>query len=942
MYRRNIRLNSFVATLLTVLLIAPVISSQSQPKSQRPSAFKRGDPRTREYHEPNRGPVAKRRGLRDLISWEGLPGDEEWRNAQLKTTGQEGDKPDSAGVPTETRTEQELEVDTQQSNATGQQAAGPNHTIVVHSTDDDGPGTLRRALAIASDGDKINIVARGTITLTSGELVVDKSLTIRGPGKANAGVSGNGTSRVFYIAPNTTVNIEGLKITNGRTVGDFPANAGGAIHSDHAQLTLRDCTIIGNSARFGGGIFSNSFGGGNASLTLVNTTVTGNSAEFGFGGGIFSGGGFLSEAASGDAALTLENSTVSNNSAVFGGGILNDGSSGHATATINRSDIVNNIAVLRNQGSFVAGGGGIYNNGDSGVATLRLTRSIVSGNTAGDVPIETTDEDGEPAFIFNNGNGGGIYNDGLSSVREGNAQITLVTTLVSGNAAHGDEVEDGPAGNGGGIYNNGSFGNATATLDNSTLEGNQANTEGGGIRNLSTSGSATVTLNDCTLKSNSAVNRDAPPIAATNAGGGISNLGDSGDATLTLIDCRVTDNVAGLINQDGPQTGSGGGLRNFGHNLGNANLMLTNTVLNRNAAGSGGAIATGGFGTLSITHCDLNDNLAGAGGAISGAGSVTITDSTILRNRAQSAGGIFNGSNGGFVTMTITNCIIHGNYGGALGGGILNIVTNGGFAILNVDKSTVSDNHAASGGGICNFGDRGSAIATITNSTLSGNAANVDPLPFATEPPGGGAVFNSNIEGGSSTVKLTNCTISGNSTRYTGGAIQNVIQNQSEFDPLATSVSLDNCTLNGNSADQGGNSIWNEAKIVEDNPQGNPAVDFANTIMNDGTAGGNIQNRLGTVTSRGYNLSSDDGGGFLTGPGDLIHTNPWLGPLRNNGGPTRTHALLLNSPAINAGDPNFNPQAFQPPLLYDQRGGPVFPRVVNGRVDIGAFEARHP
>jgi hypothetical protein len=125
---------------------------------------------------------------------------------------------------------------------------------------------------------------------------------------------------------------------------------------------------------------------------------------------------------------------------------------------------------------------------------------------------------------------------------------------------------------------------------------------------------------------------------------------------------------------------------------------------------------------------------------------------------------------------------------------------------------------------------------------------------------------------------------------------------------------------------------------VEGNPPGNPTVDFANTIMNDGTAGGNIQNRLGTIISRGYNLSSDDGGGFLTGPGDLVNTNPRLGPLRNNGGPTRTHALLLNSPAINAGDPNFNPQAFQPPLLYDQRNGPDFPRVVNGRIDIGAFE----
>jgi hypothetical protein len=54
-----------------------------------------------------------------------------------------------------------------------------------------------------------------------------------------------------------------------------------------------------------------------------------------------------------------------------------------------------------------------------------------------------------------------------------------------------------------------------------------------------------------------------------------------------------------------------------------------------------------------------------------------------------------------------------------------------------------------------------------------------------------------------------------------------------------------------------------------------------------------------------------------------------------------THAPLSHSPAINAGDPNFNPYAFDPPLLYDQRGGPGFPRVLRGRVDIGALESRH-
>ena len=81
-------------------------------------------------------------------------------------------------------------------------------------------------------------------------------------------------------------------------------------------------------------------------------------------------------------------------------------------------------------------------------------------------------------------------------------------------------------------------------------------------------------------------------------------------------------------------------------------------------------------------------------------------------------------------------------------------------------------------------------------------------------------------------------------------------------------------------------------------------------------------------------LSSDNGGGYLTGPGDQINTDPLLGPLQDNGGPTFTHALLPGSPAINAGDPSFTP-----PPFYDQRG-PGFYRVVNGRIDIGSFEVQ--
>src|SRR5207248_2878598 len=112
-------------------------------------------------------------------------------------------------------------------------------------------------------------------------------------------------------------------------------------------------------------------------------------------------------------------------------------------------------------------------------------------------------------------------------------------------------------------------------------------------------------------------------------------------------------------------------------------------------------------------------------------------------------------------------------------------------------------------------------------------------------------------------------------------------------------------------------------------------LQIGNTILKTGDSGENLySNGDGGVTSLGYNISSDNGNGYLIGPGDQINTDPVLGPLQDNGGPTFTHELLQGSPAINAADPNFTP-----PPFFDQRG-PDFWRVRNGRIDVGSFEVQ--
>jgi hypothetical protein len=173
-------------------------------------------------------------------------------------------------------------------------------------------------------------------------------------------------------------------------------------------------------------------------------------------------------------------------------------------------------------------------------------------------------------------------------------------------------------------------------------------------------------------------------------------------------------------------------------------------------------------------------------------------------------------------------------------------------------------------------------------------------------------------------VTVSNTTLSGNSVSGDGGAIYNI---GGAFHAGA-SLSITNSTITDNFATGNGGNIYNS------HGQGYGQLELGSTILNAGSSGENIFNDGGTVTSLGYNVSSDDGRGFLTGNGDQINTNPMLGPLQDNGGPTFTHALLPGSAATDTGNPSFTP-----PPFFDQRG-PGFARVVNGRIDIGSFEAQ--
>jgi hypothetical protein len=279
----------------------------------------------------------------------------------------------------------------------------------------------------------------------SGQLVINKSLTIQGPVAPQAPVTiygGNSASRIFEIdGPSTQVALSNLNLTDGQgTSGGAPGTAaledqGGAIWND-GILTLTACNLSSNVSfsdrtdALGGAIY-------NAGMLTLNTcNLSGNVCYGSAGGAIYNAG-----------TLTVNNSTLSSNqcsqsNAGLGGAIYNAG-----TLTVNTSTLSSNTAGSEAGAlvpEYAGDGGAIYNAG-----TMSITDSILSGNQAL----------GSPGLF---GYGGGIFN-------ALHASATVTGSSLSDNVA-GDE--------GGGIYNDG-----TMTLSGSTVSGNQSPLWGGGIFN---------------------------------------------------------------------------------------------------------------------------------------------------------------------------------------------------------------------------------------------------------------------------------------------------------------------------------------------------------------------------------------------------------------------------------------------------------------------------
>jgi CSLREA domain-containing protein len=422
-------------------------------------------------------------------------------------------------------------------------------------------------------------------------------------------------------------------------------------------------------------------------------------------------------------------------------------------------------------------------------------------------------------------------------------------------------------------------------------DGNTDN--GGGILNA-----GTLSITNSTLSGN----------VATDHGGAISN---AYGGSLIVRASTLSGNVA---RYDETDYAIGGGIYNDGR------ALVENSTLSHNTANSGGG-AIDNHGVLTVRDSVFEHNYGWVGGAIENPhGTVKIANSTFSGNDAYDAGAIGNG--GALVVARSTFSGNHGDNGGAIGSGGWFTIVESGFSdnrayyggaiyawgsVFTIVESTFADNYAGYYGGALWVGGSGwtaPSSGILQRSTFTLNRAGA-----------GGAAIET-----SGQLSSVNSTFAGNTTNIEyGGGPGGAVDNFGTFTAKSS-------TFVGNSSSDGG-AIANEEY---DTAIGRAT--FENSIVAGNSEGGNCSGTFEAASSSNMSDDSTCGPGFTqVSLADLM-----LGPLADNGGPTQTIALGPGSVAIDAGD-----NSAAECLGTDQRG-PGYPRIVNGRVDIGAFEVQRP
>jgi CSLREA domain-containing protein len=571
------------------------------------------------------------------------------------------------------------------------------------------------------------------------------------------------------------------------------------------------------------------------------------------------------------------------------------------TGTVDRVINVGSEATANISGITVTGGDLIGSTGcgfeglprADGAGILNLGRLTLSNSTVTANTNNTT-----TSGSVSRGSGGGVAAFGSS------ASTTLTGDTISSNTTNGD---------GGGVVSDfcGSTAGNTATISisGSTISGNTAGHNGGGANELI----GILTITGSTLSNNHAVGDS----------GGVS---EDGGGTVSVTGSTLSGNSA---------SGDGGGT---GNNGGGAVNLTASTISGNSANGDGGGIGEDGGDTVTISNSTISNNRAtndGGGIGTDGGGTFNVSGTSITGNTAFSGGGV---SDDGGDTLTFDSSTISNNLSGGFGGGFIGFGGGGSYTITN---STIDSNKTRSGGGI----DTEFDAWVVAGTTISNNQANaafvlpdirtgdttpsthphVRQQPHSTGELGeGGAVYNDSCD----VVSFTNDTLVNNSSSgpgggyitdfCSGGLVRHAVVKHA---PL-TGQSFLNDTIAGNTAGSGaGDFEQNDAAHVS----------MTQSIVANGSPVSCLVNNAATFISGGHNLFSGPVCG-TAGTGDIPNTDPMLGALGNNGGPTLTELPATGSVAIGG-----IPAGSCPPPSTDQRGV-ARPQGTGGTCTIGAVE----
>jgi hypothetical protein len=402
----------------------------------------------------------------------------------------------------------------------------------VTNTNDSGAGSLRQAIL-----DTNNSPGADTIDFDATVFATRQTITLT-TGQLSI------TDALTIIGPSAA---ESRLTVSGNSAGRvFNIAVGAATVVNLTDLTIRSGKVTNAN---GGGILMQ-----NGAVTLTNCDVMSNSAV-GSSSFVAAGGGIRADA----GTLTLVGCLIGQNTAAtsgVGGGVSTAG----AGMTMTNCIVTGNTAI-NNPGSYDSGGGCIY----SSAGALTLTDCAVSGNgmTAGSASTRY---------------GGGIFS---------RDNVMLTRCDISGNSATLQ---------GGGLFIFNKTGTLSLTLDETTVDGNQAATGGAGISmGCFPAATAAATITNSTISNNS---------SSGGFGGGIGV--QQGAVRLTVISSTISSNKTG---------NAGGGIAMFGTASG---FIYNSTIaFNASTGNNGGGIVVSA--PVTLRSCIVAKNsAAGSGPDISG------------------------------------------------------------------------------------------------------------------------------------------------------------------------------------------------------------------------------------------------------------------------------------------------------------------------------------